>query len=66
MVQFLTARLSVSVFMTQGDWVWLKKCPAGCVSNVSNNTEYVFVKVGSPLHMKHIKQNLLNYEGKPH
>lgn len=56
MLQFLTARLSLCIFMTQGDWVWLKKCPAGCVSNVSSSTENIFVKVGSPLHMKHFNK----------
>uniref|UniRef100_A0A8C6LSD7 Guanylate cyclase n=1 Tax=Nothobranchius furzeri TaxID=105023 RepID=A0A8C6LSD7_NOTFU len=35
-----------------GDWVWLKKCPTGTVSSVSNSTEVVFVK------MRHENLNL--------
>lgn len=29
----------------QGDWVWLKKCPAGVVTSVSSSTEKAFVMV---------------------
>uniref|UniRef100_A0AAX7W0J8 Guanylate cyclase n=1 Tax=Astatotilapia calliptera TaxID=8154 RepID=A0AAX7W0J8_ASTCA len=38
----------------KGDWVWLKKCPAGSVSNVYNSTENVFLR-----EMRHENLNLL-------
>lgn len=30
---------------SQGDWVWLKKCPSGMVSSVNSSTENAFVTV---------------------
>uniref|UniRef100_A0A669DBG9 Guanylate cyclase n=1 Tax=Oreochromis niloticus TaxID=8128 RepID=A0A669DBG9_ORENI len=47
---------SSNVAVFEGDWVWLKKCPAGSVSCVYNNTESVFVKLRE---MRHENLNLL-------
>ncbi|XP_038563471.1 retinal guanylyl cyclase 1 [Micropterus salmoides] len=46
-------RSNVAVF--EGDWVWLKKCPAGAVSGVNSDTEFVFVKLRD---MRHENLNL--------
>uniref|UniRef100_A0A671YD95 Guanylate cyclase n=1 Tax=Sparus aurata TaxID=8175 RepID=A0A671YD95_SPAAU len=40
---------------SQGDWVWLKKCPAGVVSGVNSSTENLFVKLRD---MRHENINL--------
>uniref|UniRef100_A0A8D3BKN8 Guanylate cyclase n=1 Tax=Scophthalmus maximus TaxID=52904 RepID=A0A8D3BKN8_SCOMX len=42
-------------FTSQGDWVWLKKCPGRSVSDVNSSTELVFVKLK---HMRHENLNL--------
>lgn len=42
---FLVSQNCVVLCTSQGDWVWLKKCPAGAVSGVNSDTEFVFVKV---------------------
>ncbi|XP_024921353.1 retinal guanylyl cyclase 1 [Cynoglossus semilaevis] len=44
---------NVAVF--EGDWVWLKKCPAGSVSGVASSTENIFVKLRN---MRHENLNL--------
>uniref|UniRef100_A0A8C4IWW1 Guanylate cyclase n=1 Tax=Dicentrarchus labrax TaxID=13489 RepID=A0A8C4IWW1_DICLA len=44
----------VIVCSSQGDWVWLKKCPSG-VSSVNSSTECVFVKLRD---MRHENLNL--------
>uniref|UniRef100_A0A674MRE2 Guanylate cyclase n=1 Tax=Takifugu rubripes TaxID=31033 RepID=A0A674MRE2_TAKRU len=41
---------------SQGDWVWLKKCPAGLVSSVNGSTENDFVMLRD---MRHENINLL-------
>uniref|UniRef100_A0A8C6LMP7 Guanylate cyclase n=1 Tax=Nothobranchius furzeri TaxID=105023 RepID=A0A8C6LMP7_NOTFU len=46
---------SSNVAVFEGDWVWLKKCPTGTVSSVSNSTEVVFVKLRE---MRHENLNL--------
>ncbi|XP_069572574.1 retinal guanylyl cyclase 1 [Brachyistius frenatus] len=46
---------SSNVAVFEGDWVWLKKCPAGSVSGVNNNTEFIFVKLRD---MRHENLNL--------
>uniref|UniRef100_A0A3Q0QUL0 Guanylate cyclase n=1 Tax=Amphilophus citrinellus TaxID=61819 RepID=A0A3Q0QUL0_AMPCI len=47
---------SSNVAVFEGDWVWLKKCPAGSVSIVYSSTENVFVKLRE---MRHENLNLL-------
>uniref|UniRef100_A0A3B4ZAN4 Guanylate cyclase n=1 Tax=Stegastes partitus TaxID=144197 RepID=A0A3B4ZAN4_9TELE len=46
---------SSNVAVFEGDWVWLKKCPAGAVSGVNGSTEFVFVKLRD---MRHENLNL--------
>ncbi|KAI3373128.1 hypothetical protein L3Q82_006453 [Scortum barcoo] len=46
---------SSNVAVFEGDWVWLKKCPAGTVSGVNSSTENVFVKLRD---MRHENLNL--------
>ncbi|XP_076606473.1 retinal guanylyl cyclase 1 isoform X1 [Chaetodon auriga] len=46
---------SSNVAVFEGDWVWLKKCPSGAVTGVTNNTENVFVKLRD---MRHENLNL--------
>ncbi|XP_013862140.1 retinal guanylyl cyclase 1 [Austrofundulus limnaeus] len=46
---------SSNVAVFEGDWVWLKKCPSGTVSNVNSSTEVVFVKLRE---MRHENLNL--------
>uniref|UniRef100_A0A668VZU5 Guanylate cyclase n=1 Tax=Oreochromis aureus TaxID=47969 RepID=A0A668VZU5_OREAU len=38
-LMLLVSQIIYCLFKCQGDWVWLKKCPAGSVSCVYNNTE---------------------------
>ncbi|TWW74848.1 retinal guanylyl cyclase 1 [Takifugu flavidus] len=47
---------SSNVAVFEGDWVWLKKCPAGLVSSVSGSTENDFVMLRD---MRHENINLL-------
>lgn len=42
---FQLLKSCVALFTSQGDWVWLKKCPIGVVSSINSNTEMVFVRV---------------------
>uniref|UniRef100_A0A8C3APZ8 Guanylate cyclase n=1 Tax=Cyclopterus lumpus TaxID=8103 RepID=A0A8C3APZ8_CYCLU len=46
---------TVILCLSQGDWVWLKKCPGGPVSGVNSSTECVFVKLRD---MRHENLNL--------
>uniref|UniRef100_A0A3P8RYB8 Guanylate cyclase n=1 Tax=Amphiprion percula TaxID=161767 RepID=A0A3P8RYB8_AMPPE len=46
---------SSNVAVFEGDWVWLKKCPAGAVSGVNSSTEFVFTKLRD---MRHENLNL--------
>ncbi|KAM9846381.1 retinal guanylyl cyclase 1 [Aulostomus maculatus] len=46
---------SSNVAVFEGDWVWLKKSPAGAVSSVNSSTEFVFVKLRD---MRHENLNL--------
>ncbi|KAM3601555.1 uncharacterized protein V6R79_014823 [Siganus canaliculatus] len=46
---------SSNVAVFEGDWVWLKKFPAGAVSGVNSSTENVFVKLRD---MRHENINL--------
>uniref|UniRef100_A0AAZ1XRG9 Guanylate cyclase n=1 Tax=Oreochromis aureus TaxID=47969 RepID=A0AAZ1XRG9_OREAU len=55
-LMLLVSQIIYCLFKCQGDWVWLKKCPAGSVSCVYNNTESVFVKLRE---MRHENLNLL-------
>ncbi|KAG7516055.1 retinal guanylyl cyclase 2-like [Solea senegalensis] len=47
---------SSNVAVFEGDWVWLKKCPAGSVSGVNSSTEFVFIKLRN---MRHENLNLI-------
>uniref|UniRef100_A0AAZ1XZZ9 Guanylate cyclase n=1 Tax=Oreochromis aureus TaxID=47969 RepID=A0AAZ1XZZ9_OREAU len=53
-LMLLVSQIIYCLFKCQGDWVWLKKCPAGSVSCVYNNTESVFLR-----EMRHENLNLL-------
>ncbi|XP_073335745.1 retinal guanylyl cyclase 1 isoform X2 [Pagrus major] len=46
---------SSNVAVFEGDWVWLKKCPAGVISGVNNSTENIFIKLRD---MRHENINL--------
>ncbi|KAM4619792.1 retinal guanylyl cyclase 1 [Polymixia lowei] len=46
---------SSNIAVFEGDWVWLKKCPSGSVSDVSGDTQSTFVKLRD---MRHENLNL--------
>uniref|UniRef100_A0AAQ5ZPK0 Guanylate cyclase n=1 Tax=Amphiprion ocellaris TaxID=80972 RepID=A0AAQ5ZPK0_AMPOC len=54
-LELLVFGLTVLFCLHQGDWVWLKKCPAGAVSGVNSSTEFVFTKLRD---MRHENLNL--------